>query len=216
MVDTNSGKSEQFDYLFKIVLIGDTNVGKSNLVKRLTTNEYNASSRPTIGVEFATKTFEFDGDIIKAQIWDTAGQERYRAITTAYYRGSAGAVVVFDVSNKESFKRVFSLWLKELRNAVGDDVPVVMVGNKTDLQSYREVQHEEARAKAIEAEIGFYETSALTGDNVSLTFEKFTRQIYEKEKEVMRSTGKAKVRREDLVGERLEAPEKKKPNSGCC
>ena len=102
-----SGKSSQsspsddsYDYLFKIVLIGDSSVGKSNLLSRFTRNEFHIDSKSTIGVEFATKTIEVDGKRVKAQIWDTAGQERYRAITSAYYRGAVGALLVYDISKR--------------------------------------------------------------------------------------------------------------------
>eukprot|EP01036_Dinobryon_divergens_P032180 gene32180-41720_t len=108
-------KDEEYDYLFKVVLIGDSGVGKSNLLSRFTRNEFNLESKSTIGVEFATKSIQVDSKIVKAQIWDTAGQERYRAITSAYYRGAVGALLVYDISKRSTFENV-ERWLKELRD----------------------------------------------------------------------------------------------------
>ncbi|KAL6513198.1 Ras-related protein RABA2a [Orobanche gracilis] len=106
---------EEYDYLFKVVLIGDSGVGKSNLLSRFTRNEFCLESKSTIGVEFATRTLQVEGRTVKAQIWDTAGQERYRAITSAYYRGALGALLVYDVTKPMTFDNV-SRWLKELRD----------------------------------------------------------------------------------------------------
>jgi GTPase SAR1 family protein len=108
----NDDKSE--DYLFKVVLIGDSAVGKSNLLSRYARNEFNLNSKATIGVEFQTQSMEIDGKEIKAQIWDTAGQERFRAVTSAYYRGAVGALIVYDISRKATFENV-GRWLDELR-----------------------------------------------------------------------------------------------------
>jgi Ras-related protein Rab-11A len=105
------------DYLFKVVLIGDSAVGKSNLLSRYARNEFNLNSKATIGVEFQTQSMEIDGKEIKAQIWDTAGQERFRAVTSAYYRGAVGALIVYDISRKATFDNV-GRWLEELRGAI--------------------------------------------------------------------------------------------------
>ncbi len=105
------------DYLFKVVLIGDSAVGKSNLLSRYARNEFNLNSKATIGVEFQTQSMEIDGKEIKAQIWDTAGQERFRAVTSAYYRGAVGALIVYDISRKATFDNV-GRWLEELRGTI--------------------------------------------------------------------------------------------------
>lgn len=102
------------DYLFKVVLIGDSAVGKSNLLSRYARNEFNSNSKATIGVEFQTQSMEIDGKEVKAQIWDTAGQERFRAVTSAYYRGAVGALIVYDISRRGTFENV-SRWLDELK-----------------------------------------------------------------------------------------------------
>ena len=127
------------------MLIGDSGVGKSNLLSRFTRNEFNLESKSTIGVEFATRSVQVDGKLIKAQIWDTAGQERYRAITTAYYRGAVGALVVYDVAKHLTFENV-ERWLRELKDHTDQKVVTMLVGNKSDLRHLRAVPTDEAKA----------------------------------------------------------------------
>uniref|UniRef100_A0A673A3T8 Ras-related protein Rab-25 n=1 Tax=Sphaeramia orbicularis TaxID=375764 RepID=A0A673A3T8_9TELE len=131
----------------RIVLIGDSGVGKSNLLSRFTRNEFNLESKSTIGVEFATRSIQVDGKTIKAQIWDTAGQERYRAITSAYYRGAVGALLVYDIAKHLTYENV-ERWLKELRDHADNNIVIMLVGNKSDLRHLRAVPTDEARAFA--------------------------------------------------------------------
>uniref|UniRef100_A0A4W4GFB1 Ras-related protein Rab-25 n=1 Tax=Electrophorus electricus TaxID=8005 RepID=A0A4W4GFB1_ELEEL len=136
------------EFLFQIlVLIGDSGVGKSNLLSRFTRNEFNLESKSTIGVEFATRSIQVDGKTIKAQIWDTAGQERYRAITSAYYRGAVGALLVYDIAKHLTYENV-ERWLKELRDHADNNIVIMLVGNKSDLRHLRAVPTDEARAFA--------------------------------------------------------------------
>ena len=130
-----------------VVLIGDSGVGKSNLLSRFTRNEFNLDSKSTIGVEFATRSIQVDSKTIKAQIWDTAGQERYRAITSAYYRGAVGALLVYDISKHQTYENV-TRWLKELRDHADANIVIMQVGNKSDLRHLRAVPTEEAKAFA--------------------------------------------------------------------
>ncbi len=130
--------------LFPVVLIGDSGVGKSNLLSRFTRNEFNLDSKSTIGVEFATRSIQVDAKTIKAQIWDTAGQERYRAITSAYYRGAVGALLVYDISKHQTYENV-TRWLKELRDHADSNIVIMLVGNKSDLRHLRAVPTEEAK-----------------------------------------------------------------------
>lgn len=167
-----------YEFLFKVVLIGDSSVGKTNLLSRFTTNEFNPDSKATIGVEFATRTLEIDGKKIKAQIWDTAGQERYRAITAAYYRGAAGALVVYDITNSDSYENV-SKWLKEMKDNADSNMVIALVGNKSDLSHLRAVPTDEAKSFATEHNLLFTETSALNADNVDFTFTQLVQNIYE-------------------------------------
>ena len=128
----------------QVVLIGDSGVGKSNLLSRFTRNEFNLDSKSTIGVEFATRSIQVDAKTIKAQIWDTAGQERYRAITSAYYRGAVGALLVYDISKHQTYENV-TRWLKELRDHADSNIVIMLVGNKSDLRHLRAVPTEEAK-----------------------------------------------------------------------
>ncbi|KAG0484953.1 hypothetical protein HPP92_009032 [Vanilla planifolia] len=168
---------DDYDYLFKLVLIGDSGVGKSNLLSRFTRNEFNLESKSTIGVEFATRTLNVDGKIIKAQIWDTAGQERYRAITSAYYRGSVGALLVYDVTRRTSFENV-ERWLKELRQHTDPNIVVMLVGNKSDLRHLVTVSEDDGKALAERETLFFMETSALDSTNVENAFSEVLKQIY--------------------------------------
>lgn len=165
------------DYLFKIVLIGDSAVGKSNLLSRYARNEFYSNSKSTIGVEFQTQTMEIDGKEIKAQIWDTAGQERFRAVTSAYYRGAVGALVVYDISRRQTFENI-SRWLDELHTYSDMSVVTVLVGNKSDLKDVREVSMEEGSALAESQNLCFIETSALDSTNVQLAFQTLVKEIY--------------------------------------
>jgi small GTP-binding protein len=165
------------DYLFKVVLIGDAGVGKSNLLSRFTRNEFNLESKSTIGVEFATRSVQVDGKTIKSQIWDTAGQERYRAITSAYYRGAVGALLVYDISKKGTFDNV-ERWLKELKDHADANIVIMLVGNKCDLKHLRAVSTEEGSAFSATHSLSFIETSALDATNVESAFRSILSEIY--------------------------------------
>jgi len=171
-------RDHDYDYLFKIVLIGDSGVGKSNLLSRFTRNEFNLESKTTIGVEFAQKTITIDGKVIKAQIWDTAGQERYRAITSAYYRGAVGALLVYDICKPMSFENV-DRWLKELKDHADSQTVVMLTGNKADLKHLRAVKTEEAATYSQKHNLAFIETSALEGTGVEKAFEIVLNEIYQ-------------------------------------
>ncbi|MQL96169.1 hypothetical protein Taro_028843 [Colocasia esculenta] len=168
---------DDYDYLFKVVLIGDSGVGKSNLLSRFTRNEFSTESKSTIGVEFATRSIHVDDKVVKAQIWDTAGQERYRAITSAYYRGAVGALLVYDVTRHITFENV-ERWLKELRGHTDSNTVIMLVGNKADLRHLRAVSTEDAKAFAERENSFFMETSALESMNVESAFTEVLTQIY--------------------------------------
>ncbi|XP_074311129.1 ras-related protein RABA1f-like [Silene latifolia] len=168
---------DDYDYLFKVVIIGDSGVGKSNLLSRFTRNEFSLESKSTIGVEFATRSIHVDDKIVKAQIWDTAGQERYRAITSAYYRGAVGALLVYDVTRHITFENI-ERWLKELRDHTDNSIVIMLVGNKADLRHLRAVQTEDAKGFAEKENLFFTETSALESLNVENAFKEVLTQIY--------------------------------------
>lgn len=170
-------EGSNYDYLFKVVLIGDSGVGKSNLLSRFTRNEFNLESKSTIGVEFATRSINVDGKTVKAQIWDTAGQERYRAITSAYYRGAVGALLVYDIAKHATYVNV-TRWLKELRDHADSNIVIMLVGNKSDLKHLRAVPTDEAKTFSTENGLSFIETSALDASNVESAFQTILTDIY--------------------------------------
>ncbi|KAI9011854.1 GTP-binding protein [Phycomyces nitens] len=170
---------DEYDYLFKTVIIGDSGVGKSNLLSRFTNDEFNLESKSTIGVEFATKNIKIKNHVIKAQIWDTSGQERYRAITGAYYRGAVGALLVYDITRQSSFQNI-EHWLKELRDHADPNIALMLVGNKSDLEeTSRAVSTEEAKEYAADSKMLFFETSALDATNVNQAFYTAFEEIFD-------------------------------------
>lgn len=203
--------AEGYDYLYKIVIVGDSGVGKTNLLTMLTRNEFMKDSNTTIGVEFSTKTFYLKNEIIKAQIWDTAGQERYRAITSAYYRGTVGALIVYDITKRITLKNSINHWLKQLRDYSPDDLIIMLIGNKSDLEQ-REVLTSQGEMKAKENNLLFLETSALTGHNVNKAFEKLIKIIYDQQRS--KNTEVLKVVPEKLTKKTKKLKPKKK--KGCC
>ncbi|KAJ1365392.1 hypothetical protein KIN20_025678 [Parelaphostrongylus tenuis] len=174
---TMGSRDDEYDYLFKVVLIGDSGVGKSNLLSRFTRNEFNLESKSTIGVEFATRSIQVEGKTVKAQIWDTAGQERYRAITSAYYRGAVGALLVYDIAKHVTYENV-ERWLKELRDHADQNIVIMLVGNKSDLRHLRAVPTDEAKIYAEKNQLSFIETSALDSTNVEAAFTNILTEIY--------------------------------------
>ncbi|KAG6516587.1 hypothetical protein ZIOFF_027053 [Zingiber officinale] len=164
-------------YLFKIVIIGDSAVGKSNLLSRYARNEFNLHSKATIGVEFQTQSMEINGKEVKTQIWDTAGQERFRAVTSAYYRGAVGALVVYDISRRTTFDSI-PRWLQEINTHCDTTMAKLLVGNKCDLENIRNISVEEGKSLAEAEGLFFIETSALDSTNVKEAFEIVIKEIY--------------------------------------
>eukprot|EP00794_Sanderia_malayensis_P005494 gene5494-6179_t len=169
---------DQYDYLYKIVLTGDSGVGKSCLLSRFTRNEFDSESKSTIGVEFATRSIQIDKKTIKAQVWDTAGQERYRAITNAYYRGAVGAMVTYDIAKLKSFNNI-ERWLSELKEHADKEIVVMLVGNKSDLKHLRAVNAEDAAEFAKQKDLLFIETSALDATNVEFAFCETIKKVHQ-------------------------------------
>merc|ERR1711904_142698 len=166
----------EYDYLFKLLLIGDSGVGKSCLLLRFADDTYTESYISTIGVDFKIRTIELEGKVIKLQIWDTAGQERFRTITSSYYRGAHGIIVVYDVTDQVSFNNVRQ-WLQEIDRYACENVNKLLVGNKCDLQDKRAVAQAEAKAFAEELGVQFLETSAKNSINVEEAFMAMAREI---------------------------------------
>jgi len=178
----------EYDYLFKLLLIGDSGVGKSCLLLRFADDTYTESYISTIGVDFKIRTIDLDGKTIKLQIWDTAGQERFRTITSSYYRGAHGIIVVYDTTDIESFNNV-KQWLHEIDRYASDNVNKLLVGNKSDLTSKRAVTFDQAKEFADSLGIEFVETSAKNSTNVEKAFMMMAAQIKMRYKPVAAAGG---------------------------
>lgn len=172
-----SGGADKIDYVFKIVLIGDSAVGKSQILARFARNDFSLDSKATIGVEFQTRTLVIQHKSVKAQIWDTAGQERYRAVTSAYYRGAVGAMLVYDITKRQTFEHI-PRWLEELRGHADKNIVIILIGNKSDLESQRAVPTEDAKEFAQKEGLFFLETSALEATNVETAFMTVLTEIF--------------------------------------
>ncbi|KAJ3440812.1 ras-related protein rab-2a [Anaeramoeba flamelloides] len=205
-----------YNYLYKLVLIGDSGVGKSCLLLQFTDQRFQPVHDLTIGVEFGARLIEYKKTKIRLQIWDTAGQESFRSITRSYYRGAAGAVLVYDITRRETFNHLAS-WLDDALQHSSPSLQIVLVGNKSDLSKRRAVNYEEGLNFAQEHGLTFLETSAKTGENVEQAFIQMTHRIYEKVK-----TGDFDPNIK-LIGVKrgnnqisLNEDEKKNENNGCC
>jgi len=197
----------EYDYLFKMLLIGDSGVGKSCLLLRFADDTYTESYISTIGVDFKIRTIELEGKTVKLQIWDTAGQERFRTITSSYYRGAHGIIVVYDVTDRDTFEHV-KQWLQEIDRYANEHVNKLLVGNKSDLEDKRQVSKEEGQAFADEHGIKFLETSAKDASNVEPAFQEMAKQIKS------RMDGESFKETKQTV--RLSGGEQVSTQGGCC
>lgn len=169
----------KWDYLFKIILVGDAAVGKTNLITRYTTKAFSIDSKPTLGVDFSNATLTKDGKVIRVQIWDTSGQEVYKSITKSHFKGAHGALVVYDISKRESFEHALN-WIADIKEAAELSPAIMMIGNKCDLEGRREVSRDEAfhfakqkgmlRSTISRIGTALMETSALDMTNVEIAF----------------------------------------------
>ncbi|KAJ3591456.1 hypothetical protein NHX12_009401 [Muraenolepis orangiensis] len=157
------------DFLFKFLVIGSAGAGKSCLLHQFIENKFKQDSNHTIGVEFGSRVVNVAGKTVKLQIWDTAGQERFRSVTRSYYRGAAGALLVYDITSRETYNALTN-WLTDARTLASPNIIIILCGNKKDLDADREVTFLEASRFAQENELMFLETSALTGENVEEGF----------------------------------------------
>lgn len=166
----------EYDYLFKLLIIGDSGVGKSCILLRFADDTFTESYISTIGVDFKIRTIDINGKIIKLQIWDTAGQERFRTITSSYYRGAHGIIIVYDVTDEISFTNV-KQWLQEIDRYAGENVKKLLIGNKCDLVVKKQVPYVVGKEFADNLDIPFLETSAKNTINIENAFLTMTRDI---------------------------------------
>ncbi|KAJ4908864.1 Ras-related protein RABE1d [Raphanus sativus] len=203
-----------YDYLIKLLLIGDSGVGKSCLLLRFSDDTFTTSFITTIGIDFKIRTVELDGKRIKLQIWDTAGQERFRTITTAYYRGAMGILLVYDVTDESSFNNIRN-WMKNIEQHASDNVNKILVGNKADMdESKRAIPTAKGQALADEYGIKFFETSAKTNLNVESVFLSIAKDIKQRLTETDTKTEPQgiKITKQDAASSSSTTAEK----SACC
>jgi len=183
--------SKNYDYLFKLLLIGDSGVGKTCLLFRFSDDAFNTSFIATIGIDFKVRTVDIDGRKIKLQIWDTAGQERFRTITTAYYRGAMGIFLVYDISDEKSFDNI-KTWMRNIEDNAAPDVEKMILANKCDREEKRQVSKEKGQALAVRHGVKFFETSALSGINVEEAFMTLASDIKKKTEKKLEAPAAAK------------------------
>lgn len=173
-----SARRKHFDYMFKMVLIGDSWVGKSWVLIRFADDNFTENHVTTIGVDFRFRSLEINNHSIKLQIWDTAGQERYKTITNSYYRGAEGVIIVFDLTNKESFSNIKD-WLAEAKNGVDESTEILVFGNKADLKDQRQVSDKDIQEFTKATGINIIECSAKAGTGVEQGFVNMTKKLME-------------------------------------
>eukprot|EP00800_Vazella_pourtalesii_P021885 TRINITY_DN8306_c0_g2_i1.p1 TRINITY_DN8306_c0_g2~~TRINITY_DN8306_c0_g2_i1.p1 ORF type:complete len:209 (+),score=42.48 TRINITY_DN8306_c0_g2_i1:42-668(+) len=204
--------AKAYDFLFKLLLIGDSGVGKTCVLFRFSEDAFNSTFISTIGIDFKIRTIDLDGKKIKLQIWDTAGQERFRTITTAYYRGAMGIMLVYDITNEKTFDNI-KHWIRNIDEHAAHDVERMIIGNKSDLDDYRKVPKQRGEMLAVEYGIKFMETSAKSSLNVEEAFFELARDIKNKMDKSSIRMNSTSVKQDRLT--RLEAPEKKDRKSFC-
>ena len=167
--DSISVEEEFYDLKIRVMLIGDSNVGKTSIIKRYCNNQFSPSYISTVGIDFETKYLRLNGKIINLQIWDTAGQERYKVLAKNYYKNSDGFIIVYDITDKKSFNNVAN-WITQIKDSASENVKCVLLGNKCDLEELRQVDINQGKDLANNYHLKFYETSAQKGNNIQKVF----------------------------------------------
>ena len=213
----NSQNPSGYDMIFKVVLIGDTSVGKTNILSKYLTNDFDPDSKATVGVEFGTKNFKIEDNIVKVQIWDTAGQERYRSITNAYYKGAKGSLLVYDITNPKTFESI-DRWLSDLKVNGDENISVVLLGNKSDLELDRKVSTQQGKEKAEFYKLAFLETSALNGNNIDKAFSELITDVYKNHHDLFEKQAKVVINDRAINLENADENDEKieKEKKGCC
>ena len=217
IIEENVSNFEKEYYKLKLIVLGDSGVGKTNIIHRYITDTFSTETKATIGVEFFIKTFRVNNDIIKLEIWDTAGQERYKSITSAYYKGSKGALLVYDIKRYPTFENL-EKWMNEINEKVKGSLKMMIIGNKSDLNDERKVDIENALEKAKLLNIPFMETSALDSTNIQNAFENILREMY-KDFQNEKENIKKELSNNRSEGIKLDTIDKKNENEkkgGCC
>ena len=193
-----------FDVKYKIMVLGESKVGKTSLIKRFTKDQFGGVYLTTVGMDFQDKIIELEDKKIRMQVWDTAGQERFRNVTKSYFQSSHGLLVVYDITDKESFEKI-NFWMKNIKENAPENAKLILVGNKCDLANERQVSYEEGEKKASNYNIKFFESSAKDGTNVKEFFFYLANEIYQDEKTKGKDNKKT-----------VQLDSKKKGKKGCC
>ena len=204
--DEESVDSRKFDFKFKLMVIGESKVGKTSVIKRYTKNKFGGIYLTTVGVDFQSKIIEIDGKKIMLQIWDTAGQERFRNIARNYFHSSNGFLLIYDISEKDSLNKL-NYWIDQIKLNAPESAKSVLIGNKCDLNNERQISKEEGEEFAKKYNTQFYEVSAKDGTNIKEAFEYLGNEIYREIKK------KGKTRTESHV---LTKNSNKKKKKSCC
>ena len=184
------------EMIVKIIIVGDLSSGKTNIVTQYISHKFVQDSQPTIGVEMFNKDFQINEDKVSAQIWDTAGQEKYNALTSSYYKGAKGAIVVYDITQESTFLKV-EQFVKDLREKSDKNVYMILVGNKIDLEENRKVSKEEGKILADKLKMGFFEVSAKNGTGIEDLFKNLIDNVYEKNNREFKSMASIEIEMED-------------------
>ena len=184
------------EMIFKIIIVGDLSSGKTNIVTQYISHKFVQDSQPTIGVEMFNKDFQINEDKVSAQIWDTAGQEKYNALTSSYYKGAKGALVVYDITQESTFLKV-EQFAKDLKEKSDKNVYMILVGNKIDLEENRKVSKEEGKILADKLKMGFFEVSAKNGTGIEDLFKNLIDNVYEKNNREFKSMASIEIEMED-------------------
>ncbi|KRX00929.1 P-loop containing nucleoside triphosphate hydrolase [Pseudocohnilembus persalinus] len=179
MQETPQGGNSDYDFLFKLLLIGNSGVGKSCMLMRYAENSFTSNFYNTIGVDFKIKTIPIENKQIKLQIWDTAGQDRFKTITCSYYRGAHGIIIVYDVTDRDSFDSVRN-WMSEIEKYAQENVTKLIVGNKCDMDDSRKVKYEEGQELARQYNINYIETSAKNANNIEIAFKDIAKTVLDR------------------------------------
>ena len=201
MADNKTG---YFDVKYKIMVLGESKVGKTSLIKRYTKDQFGGVYLTTVGMDFQDKIIEIEDKKVRLQVWDTAGQERFRNVTKSYFQSSHGLLVVYDITDKESFEKI-NFWIENIKNNAPEKAKLILVGNKCDLANERKVTIEDGENKARNYNIKFFESSAKDGTNVNELFFYLANEIYQDEKTKGKDNKKT-----------MQLNSKKKGKKGCC
>ena len=203
---------ESTEMIFKIILIGDSTTGKTNILSKYLNDKFDRNTKATIGMELGNKSFKINNDTVNCQIWDTAGQERYRSMTKAYYQGALGALIVYDITRRNTFENVEN-WLSDLKKCADNKVSIILLVNKNHLEEEREVKTEEGELFAKDNNIAFLETSALNGKNIEIAFKTLVDEVYNKCHREFESVTNVEI----MKGKAINLEEKEEKNkSKCC